>query len=295
VKTKKGFTLIELLVVISIIALLMAILMPALRRARDQARDVLCRNRQKQIITGAVMWASQDDQGRLPQGGIHGPWGGIEEFGFEDCISMAIEDYYKIATGVSGITGANYNPPATTSNVEKFVVQLHESTLKKLFVCPNLQKEGPYYPDFPLPRDKGVPLYLPYIHGWGISPQRWTARLGYAYLGGFDTSKWPEPPSYIKKWRSPRTLQDPGNLPLICDRNRWFLEEGGALSLVHGTPAKLEIQGMVYYPQRDYPDARVNIGYLDGSVTSKKLKDCAPRSQLKYGGSMERRRYYLFF
>ncbi|OHB44350.1 MAG: hypothetical protein A2Y13_09220 [Planctomycetes bacterium GWC2_45_44] len=60
-QSKAGFTLVELLVVISIIAILLAVLMPSLSKAREQARTVVCRSNQKQIILGANLWAKDND------------------------------------------------------------------------------------------------------------------------------------------------------------------------------------------------------------------------------------------
>jgi len=62
---RKAFTLIELLVVIAIIALLMAILMPVLRRARNQARRAVCASNMKQLATGVVLFA-EDNDGLVP-------------------------------------------------------------------------------------------------------------------------------------------------------------------------------------------------------------------------------------
>jgi prepilin-type N-terminal cleavage/methylation domain-containing protein/prepilin-type processing-associated H-X9-DG protein len=58
---KKGFTLVELLVVISIIALLLSIMMPALSKVREQANSVVCRSNLKQLVLGASLWSSGND------------------------------------------------------------------------------------------------------------------------------------------------------------------------------------------------------------------------------------------
>jgi len=62
---KNGFTLIELLVVISIIALLIGILLPALQRAKRNAGALRDGTQLKQIHTGLVTWATQNN-GRFP-------------------------------------------------------------------------------------------------------------------------------------------------------------------------------------------------------------------------------------
>ena len=62
---KNAFTLIELLVVISIIALLIGILLPALQRAKRNAGALRDGTQLKQIHTGLVTWATQNN-GRFP-------------------------------------------------------------------------------------------------------------------------------------------------------------------------------------------------------------------------------------
>ena len=62
---RSGFTLIELLVVIAIIAILAAILLPVLSAAKAKAKTASCANNEKQIITGYLMYAD-DNNGWLP-------------------------------------------------------------------------------------------------------------------------------------------------------------------------------------------------------------------------------------
>jgi len=58
---RKAFTLIELLVVIAVIAILMAILMPALSRAREQGKRTACLNNLRQLTTGWIMYADDNN------------------------------------------------------------------------------------------------------------------------------------------------------------------------------------------------------------------------------------------
>jgi prepilin-type N-terminal cleavage/methylation domain-containing protein len=62
---KSAFTLIELLVVIAIIALLISILMPSLSRSKELAREISCRQNQRNIYMLMRMYAS-DNNGALP-------------------------------------------------------------------------------------------------------------------------------------------------------------------------------------------------------------------------------------
>jgi len=59
---KHGFTLVELLVVIAIIGILAGILAPKLLRAMDSAKEQNCRNNLRQLHTGAINYALENDQ-----------------------------------------------------------------------------------------------------------------------------------------------------------------------------------------------------------------------------------------
>ena len=62
---RAGFTLIELLVVIAIIAILAAILLPVLQQAMQRAKATYCINNMKELQTGSILYAS-DNNDALP-------------------------------------------------------------------------------------------------------------------------------------------------------------------------------------------------------------------------------------
>ena len=64
-RSRRAFTLIELLVVIAIIAILAALLLPALSRAKRKAQGISCMSNSKQLVTGFIMWALDNEDRAL--------------------------------------------------------------------------------------------------------------------------------------------------------------------------------------------------------------------------------------
>ncbi len=58
---KNGFTLLELLVIIGIISFLLSLIVPALGRAKDQSKIIICRNNQRNLLLGCLVYANDYD------------------------------------------------------------------------------------------------------------------------------------------------------------------------------------------------------------------------------------------
>lgn len=62
----KKFTLIELLVVVAIIGILTSFLLPSLEKARYEAKNAVCKSNLRQVSTGHVLYAQDNNSDMLP-------------------------------------------------------------------------------------------------------------------------------------------------------------------------------------------------------------------------------------
>jgi prepilin-type N-terminal cleavage/methylation domain-containing protein/prepilin-type processing-associated H-X9-DG protein len=74
----KAFTLVEMLVVISIIAVLIGILVPVVSKVRRSSRDISCASNMRQIVTGLISYANQNDGSFPPNSGESGQFWYLE-------------------------------------------------------------------------------------------------------------------------------------------------------------------------------------------------------------------------
>ncbi len=270
---KKGFTLIELLVVIAIIALLLSILMPALSKVKDQARVVICATRQRQNIFGATL-AANDNNGNIPKGGFN-----FENLNFDDAISFRAEEYLNLCSYIVGEGGGvDTSKSLSVDELKDAADEVVNSDARLNFVCPSLES-------FQTEMNPSGLLFtentsMPFIHQYGSAG--WTARIGYVYLGGFETDRWDwmsikNTATEGKKWKSPDKTTDSGNLVLIADRYRYCPTLMTTLLYTHGDGGwgngDIGNATSVLEVQEKYSKFKVNVGRLDGSVESSRLNN----------------------
>ena len=234
----KGFTLIELLVVISIIALLVSILMPALGKAREQARLAVCASNQRQLVTGVLIYATENE-GKFP------PRITRPGYGYANVIN-----YRPGEQGVDNNGGAMY----------RYLGSLLPDV--KIFMCPLAPAEPRVYQqeyeDFN--NIAGVETLLSYNMFWG----------GFEYPNSVDNFAGPKTMS--GKQASGRRVS---NL-LVCDvmtfwgwqSEAWWLSHPADNSSPKGEfYSTNDVLWWRYRPYDDIPkDLSMNAGYVDGHV-----------------------------
>ena len=98
----RKFTLIELLIVVAIIGILASLLLPSLERARYEAKNAVCKSNLRQISTGHVLYAQDNDSNMLP--------GNKTSSGFQ-CRQMNGENYRHFSDNYLGGVDEIYQCP----------------------------------------------------------------------------------------------------------------------------------------------------------------------------------------
>jgi len=105
----RAFTLVELLVVVAIIALLISIMLPALGDAREAARSTICASHQRQLVTGWIIYANDNQDYAMPHLNNDGLnrqyWYGEENISAQtlDHTKGTLANYLSVAPGDTSI------------------------------------------------------------------------------------------------------------------------------------------------------------------------------------------------
>ena len=191
---------------------------------------------------------------------------------------MEPEEYFKLTHYIadSPLPSKNYTI-GDIDEVRNIASYVSQGAAADNFSCPNYQTLRFNVNDVVRGQSE---VKLPFVE---VLPNDLRVRLGYSYVAGFETETWDWPSLTMGvKWTSPRRKTDRGSLVVMSDRNRWCQQLPDE-SIVTHAKGKGFVQGIEGDPREEYGDADTNIGYLDGSVKSAKLRNLQPRTVTNLG------------
>lgn len=271
---RRAFTLIELLVVVAIIALLLAIIMPALHIVKLKAKMIICGTNQRQLIYGLTAYIQNNDQTFPYHPTMDNRAGARRHRPFE----------------------LNFHQPTSNDGIVRMV---NPAALNDPDAYPYLGRFlGPYIPDsgvfncpvtkftndmaYP-PSDSGqIPLgtYSDFYLNGTVAPLHCTYGLLWRYPSNKNMFGYWEFQGPTKSSDSTKlVLMDaffwsrPGQPNIVFQwgqENRWW-----------STHIFKEAEpGIPYYTvvatEAQYPEVKLNAGYIDGHVSSFNTKDSKP-------------------
>jgi prepilin-type N-terminal cleavage/methylation domain-containing protein len=264
---RDGFTLIELLVVIAIIAILAAMLLPVLSRAKIQAWKVQSANNLKQLQTGALMYANDNNGILLPNAPFPPPklqssesWVDVSSTAFEEGLdseegntNTALYTDALLSPFLTGAIGVYKSPGdiIPSSNGQR----IRSYSMNGQMGCYYLIKPSNDYNGdvgalqysreadlkYPITPDQGFIFCEenPYsINDGYLQVSVQTSKPGFpdvpaAYLGGACAFSFADGHAEVHKWRTETLITAKGHWPNLINGNQnadwqWFAQHTAA-------------------------------------------------------------------
>jgi prepilin-type N-terminal cleavage/methylation domain-containing protein/prepilin-type processing-associated H-X9-DG protein len=240
----RAFTLVELLVVVGIIALLISLLFPLLGRAMESARRIDCMNNLRHLTHTIILYGN-DNRGSFP--GAAGGW----SINGDDPLFASDWIYWQSFRNIENSRLARY---------------LEQPLKPAAFRCPSDD-----WRIRPQPRSSGPGTDVPYErYFYSYCMNKWLDSIGGRLA----------PAHYMGKMN---LVRDPSRMIVLAEVDERELRSGGAweptvmdrdgsvkwaqlLSVRHDRRERTEVFSRGYNPDRSFPDARGNVGFVDGHV-----------------------------